>query len=41
MLGCQASVKPLSPHDALKHHFISLKTELIFLQPIVLEQKLP
>ena len=23
---------PLSPHDALKHHFTSLKTYLIFLQ---------
>ena len=23
---------PLSPHDALKHHFTSLKTNLIFLQ---------
>ena len=22
---------PLSPHDALKHHFTSLKTDLIFL----------
>ena len=22
----------LSPHDALKHHFTSLKTDLIFLQ---------
>ena len=29
----------LSPHDALKHHFTYLKTDLIFLQPIVLEQK--
>ena len=32
----QTSVKllfnPLSPHDALKHHFTSLKTDLIFLQ---------
>ena len=28
---------PLSPHDALKHHFTSLKTDLIFLQPRVLE----
>ena len=32
---------PLSPHDALKHHFTSLKTDLIFLQPRVLEQKFP
>ena len=23
---------PLSPHDALKHHFSSLNTDLIFLQ---------
>ena len=29
----------LSPHDALKHHFTSLKTDLIFLQPWVLERK--
>ena len=29
---------PLSPHDALKHHFTSLKTDLIFLQLGVLEQ---
>ena len=28
---------PLSPHDALKHHFISLKTHVIFLQQWVLE----
>ena len=32
---------PLSPHDALKHHFKSLKTDLILLQPRVLERKLP
>ena len=32
-------VNPLSPHDALKHHFTSLKTRLIFLQPRVLERK--
>ena len=32
---------PLSPHDALKHHFTSLKTYLIFLQSRVLEQKFP
>ena len=31
-------LNPLSPHDALKHHFTSLKTNLIFLQPTVLEQ---
>ena len=33
------NLNPLSLHDALKHHFISLKTDLIFLQPTVLEQK--
>ena len=27
----------LSPHDAIKHHFTSLKTDLIFLQVGVLE----
>ena len=27
----------LSPHDALKHHFTSLKTDLIFLQLMVSE----
>ena len=30
---------PLSPHDALKHHFTSPKTDLIFLPPRVLERK--
>ena len=25
-------INPLSPHDALKHHFTPLKTDLIFLQ---------
>ena len=33
--------KPLYPHDALKHHFTSLKTDLIFLQLGVLEWKFP
>ena len=28
---------PLSPHDALKHHFTSLKTDLTFLQLRVLK----
>ena len=32
---------PLSPHDALKHHFTSLKTDLVFLQLRVLEPKFP
>ena len=30
-------INPLSPLDALKHHFTSLKTHLIFLQLGVLE----
>ena len=32
---------PLSPHDALKHHLTSLKTDLISLQPRVWERKFP
>ena len=35
------TLDPLSPHDALKHHFTSLKTDLIFLQPGVLEWRFP
>ena len=31
---------PLSPHDALKHHFTFLKIDLMFLQ-LVLERKFP
>ena len=31
----------LSPRDALKHHFTSLKTELISLQQRVSERKFP
>ena len=31
----------LITHDALKHHFASLKTDLIFLQPRVLVRKFP
>ena len=34
-------INPLSPHDALKHYFTSLKTDLISLQPRVLERKFP
>ena len=34
----QADFNPLSRHNALKHHFTSLKTDLIFLQQMVLEQ---
>ena len=30
-------INPLSPHDASKHHFTSLKTDLIFLQLAALE----
>ena len=30
------TLNPLSPHDALKHHLKSLKTDLIFLQPRLL-----
>ena len=36
-----AEVNPLSPHDALKYHLTSLKTDLIFIQPRVLERKFP
>ena len=32
-----APLNPLSPHDALKHHFTALKTDLIFPQLGVLE----
>ena len=35
------TLNPLSPDDALKHHLTSLKTELIALQPTVLEKKIP
>ena len=34
-------INPLSRHDALKHHFTSLKTDLILQQPRVLERKFP
>ena len=34
-------VNPLSPHDALKHHFTCLKTDIIFLQSRGLERKFP
>ena len=34
-------LNPLSPHDALKHHFTSLKIYLIFLQLRVSERKFP
>ena len=32
LLGLVKFYLPLSPHDALKHHFTILKTDLIFLQ---------
>ena len=34
-------INPLSHHDALKQHFTSLKTDLIFLQLGVLEREFP
>ena len=40
-VGENLNINPLSPHDAFKHHFTSLKTDLIFLQLGVLEQKFP
>ena len=35
------NLNPLSPHDALKHHFTSLNTHLILLKLRVLEGKFP
>ena len=35
------TLNPLSPHDALKHHFTSLYTDCIFLQLEVLLWKFP
>ena len=32
-------LNPLSPHDALKHHFTSLRTDLIFLQLMSFRRK--
>ena len=37
----KSMINPLRPHDALKHHFTSLKTDLFFLQPGVLDRKFP
>ena len=34
-------INPLSPHDALKHNFTSVQTDLIFQQLGVLERKFP
>ena len=39
LAGRVGHFNPLSPHDALKHHFTALKTYLIFLQLEVLEKK--
>ena len=36
-IGTTAVINPLSPHDAINHHFTSLKTDLISLQPRVFE----
>ena len=41
LLRTKCAFNLLSPHDALKHHFKSLKTDLIFLQLRVLEGKFP
>ena len=38
---CAQNCNPLSPHDALKHHFTFLKTAIIFLQLRVLEWIFP
>ena len=35
---CSRALNPLSPHDALKHHFTSLKTDLTFIQLGVLNE---
>ena len=32
-------INPLSPHDASKHHFTSMKTNLFFFRPEVLKRK--
>ena len=37
ILTVDYTFKLLSPHDALKHHITSLKTDLIFLQLSVLK----
>ena len=41
VLQCGALFNPLNPHNALKHLFTSLKTDLIFLQLRVLELIFP
>ena len=37
----ESPLNPLNPHDALKHHFKSVKTDLILLKLEVLERKFP
>ena len=37
----KSGLKGLSPYDAIKHNFTSMKTDLIFLQLTVLEWKFP
>ena len=39
MITSDRVINPLSPHDALKHHFTSLNIDFIFLQLGVLERK--
>ena len=41
LLGFVKFYLPLSPHDALKHHFTMLKTDLIFLQLRIFLMKIP
>ena len=41
ILAWACPFNPLNPHDALKHHFTSLKTDLIFLYPRILKRKFP
>ena len=36
---CSKWITPLNPHDALKHHFTSLKTDFIWSKPRVLVRK--
>ena len=39
--GAHGALSPLSPQDAFRHHFTSLKTYLISLQLVVLEREFP
>ena len=40
-MGPSLVFNPLSPHDALKHHFTTLKTDLIVQSLRFLERKFP